>query len=169
MFTITPNHHIAWEACERPLRLNENTDLTNKYANGTPKLLKQVIVVTAPVNHPPRRVPEYKKKKKQRTDLEAGSGASHHTHSEKKKYESYVVTSILSCWRPFCSPAHTQGHVPGAHWGIQLEIHLDTHTHAHSPVVHTHTRTGNRWHALAIVKMRRLNEIHEFVGVLLMI
>lgn len=82
MFAITPHHHFAWEACERPLRLNENTNLTNKYANGTPKLLQQVIVLTAPVNHPPRRVPEYKEKPE--ADLEAGSGASHHTHSKKK-------------------------------------------------------------------------------------
>lgn len=75
--------------------------------------------------------------------------------------KSNVVSSLLSCWRRFCSPAHTPRHVPGSLWGIHLEIHW------HTLIAYAHTFSQSLKRSVA--KMQQLNDIHKFAKMLWMI
>ena len=59
--------------------------------------------------------------------------ASHHTQSKTycQADKSNLISSLLSCWRRFCSPSHTRGHVQGTLGGVHLEMYLDTPIHSH--------------------------------------
>ncbi len=138
--------------------------LSTKYANTTSsetithlilQHFQQVIIIVAPVNHhhPQNTKPEDRPCSR--------LGASHCIHKQSETYcrthESNVITILLSCWRRFCSPVHTQGHVPGTHWDNHLQIHLRqcyVHTRTHK---HSHAHTVAKWKRSSLMRFIHLS------------